>query len=274
MRYAIQIGYNDIFETALKNAQNAGFEYVAIGFGSNNVFLNDDWKTDVEKIEALLRKYSLKCIQTHMPFYDLLLSAEITDEATDTSLLRSIEAGGMLGAEWNVYHPRSAINDNYSPRKSMEYAKAAVSSLAEKAAECKSGIAIENIPVFPDVSKMRFFTSDYEDLCELCDYFNSEYVSICWDFGHANLLGNDQEKAFAYIGNRIKCTHIHSNDGNMDQHNLPSQGSIEWEKIMPAFKKAGYNGALTLEIKYKDKPYLESYFRHALDCLKYIDELA
>ena len=273
MRYAIQIGYNDIFETALKNAKNAGFEYVAIGFGSNNIFLNEDWEDELKKIDALLKKYSLSCIQTHMPFYDLLLSAEITDAATDTALLRSIEGGAKLGAEWNVYHPRTAINDNYSPRKSMEYAKEAIKSLADKATEYKSGLAIENIPVFPDVSKMRFFTSDYEDLSELCDYFNSEYVAVCWDFGHANLLGNNQEKAIAYVGNRIKCTHIHSNDGNYDQHNLPSQGNIEWEKIMPALKKTGYSGALTLEIKYKDKPYLESYFRHSLDCLKYLNEL-
>lgn len=274
MKYAIQIGYNDIFETALKNAHNAGFEYVAIDFGSNDCFFHDTWENDVKRVDKLLRKYSLECIQTHMPFYDLLLSAEITDKATDTALLRSIEAGGMLGAEWNVCHPRSAINDNYSPRKSMEYAKRDMESLAEKAAVCKSGLAIENIPVFPDVSKMRFFTSDYEDLCEISDYFNSKYVAVCWDFGHANLLGNDQEKAIACVGNRIKCTHIHSNDGDYDRHNLPSQGNIEWEKIMPAFKKAGYNGALTLEIKYKDKPYLESYFRHSLDCLKYLDELA
>ena len=273
MKHAIQIGYNDIFEVALKNAKNAGFKYVAIGFGSNNIFLNDNWEDELKKIDALLTKYSLLCIQTHMPFYDLLLSAEITDAAIDTALLRSIEAGAKLGAEWNVYHPRTAINDNYSPRKSMEYAKNAIESLAEKAAECKSGLAVENIPVFPDVSKMRFFTSDYEDLCQLTDYFNSEYVAVCWDFGHANLLGNNQEKAITCVGNRIKCTHIHSNDGNYDQHNLPSQGSIEWEKIIPALKKTGYNGALTLEIKYKDKPYLESYLRHALDCLKYLDEL-
>ncbi len=274
MKHAIQIGYNDIFESALKNAKNAGFKYVAIGFGSSDCFFHDTWENDVKRVERLLKENSLECIQTHMPFYDLLLSAEITDKDTDTALLRSIEAGRMLGAEWNVYHPRSAINDNYSPRKSMEYAKVAVESLAEKAIECKSGLAIENMAVFPDVSKMRFFSSDYEDLCELSDYFHSEYVAVCWDFGHANLMGNNQEKALAYIGNRIKCTHIHSNDGNMDQHNLPSQGNIEWEKVMPALKKSGYNGALTLEIKYKDKPYLESYFRHALDCLKYLDELA
>ena len=273
MRYAIQIGYRDNFEAALKNAKNAGFDYVAIGFGSNNFFLNDNWREELGKIEELLKKYSLECIQTHMPFYDLLLSAEVTDEATDTSLLRSIEAGAILGAEWNVYHPRTAINDNYSPRKSMEYAKRDIEALAKKAEECRSGLAIENIPVFPDVSKMRFFTSDYEDLCEISDYFDSEYVGVCWDFGHANLLGNDQEKALTRVGDRIKCTHVHSNDGNMDQHNLPSQGNIEWEKIMPALKKAGYTGALTLEIKYKDKPYLESYFRHALECLKYLDEI-
>ena len=35
MRYAIQLGYRDDFEAALKNAKNAGFKYVAIGFGTS-----------------------------------------------------------------------------------------------------------------------------------------------------------------------------------------------------------------------------------------------
>lgn len=87
-------------------------------------------------------------------------------------MLRCIEAGGKLGAEWNVYHARTAVNDNYSPRKSMELAKIALTLLADKANKSGSGIAIENLPVFPGWAQARFFSSDYEDLCEINDYFS------------------------------------------------------------------------------------------------------
>ena len=86
-------------------------------------------------------------------------------------------------------------------------------------------------------------------------------------------MGNNQEKAITCVGNRIKCTHVHNNDAKEDQHYLPSQGNIDWNVVIKALKNTGYDGALTLEIIYQDKPFLESYFAHALDCLKYLDSI-
>ena len=273
LKYALQIQHDERFEYALKCAKNAGFRYIAMGFGSSKCFHNADWEKEILRIEKLLKENSLECIQTHLPYYDLTLSSEILDEAMDEAMLRCIEAGRMLGAYWNVYHARTAINENYSPRKSMELAKIAVAPLAGKAEKCKSGLAIENLPIWPGWAQARFFTADYEDLSELYDHFKSKYVSVCWDFGHANLLGNDQEKAITHVGSRIKCTHIHNNYGREDEHALPSQGNIKWDIVMKALKKTGYDGALTLEINYEDKPFLESFFRHALDCLSYLDNI-
>ncbi len=271
MKYAVQIQHDEKMEYALECAKNAGFKYVSMGFGSSKCFHNADWEKETIRIEELLAANSLQCIQTHLPYYDMKLSSEIIDEEMDRAMLRCIEAGRMLGAEWNVYHTRSAVNYNYSSRKSMELAKIAITPLAEKANKCKSGIAIENLPVWcvPE----RFFSSDYEDLCELHDYFKCEFVSICWDFGHAHLLGNNQEQAIEFVGNRIKCTHVHNNYGGNDHHALPSQGKIDWTVIMRALKNTGYDGALTLEIVYEDKPYLTSFFAHSLDCLKYLDSI-
>lgn len=273
MKYAIQLRYNDCFEYALRCAKNAGFKYVSLAFNNDGWLSNSDWQSEVLKIDRLLHKNSVECIQTHLPYYDLRISSEIIDEALDRAMLNVIELGAKLGAEWNVYHARTAVNENYSPRKSMELAKAAIEPLANKASLCKSGLAIENLPIFPGWVHGRMFTSDYEDLCELCDFFNSEFVSVCWDFGHANLMGNNQEKAISYVGKRIQCTHLHNNDGSEDYHYLPSQGNIDWKTVIGALKKTGYDNTLTLEIIYDNVPYLEGYFRHSCECLEYIDNL-
>lgn len=272
MKKAIQIQYDSDFETALKCAKNAGFRYVSLGFGSSKLFHNAGWEKHILHIEKLLEKYSLECIQTHLPYYDLLISAEIIDKDADKAMLRCIKGGAMLGAQWTAYHARTAVNDNYSPRKSMELAKTALTPLVNEAIAQNTGIAIENLPVFPDIYEMKFFTSDYEDLCELCDYFKSENVGICWDFGHAHLMKNNQRKAIEYVGSRIKATHIHNNDQNSDGHFLPSTGTIDWKSVISPFKKFGYGGALTLEINYNADFALESFFRHAYECLEIIEK--
>ena len=274
MRKAIQIQYREDFEYALKCAADAGFKYISMGFGSSNCFHESDWEKHIMYIAKLLKENSIECIQTHLPYYDLLISAEIEDEAMDKAMLRCISGGKMLGAEWTAYHPRSAVNDNYSPRKSMELARNALEPLVNEAVRKNTGLAIENLPIFPAIFDKRFFGSDYEDICELHDYFDSENVGICWDFGHAHLMHENHAKALEYVENRIKATHIHNNGGNDDEHYLPSQGTIEWESVIPTLMAGGYGGALTLEINYKANSALKSFFRHAYDCLCCIEEIA
>ena len=274
MRKALQIQYNEFFDYALKSAANAGFKYVSLGFGSSDCFRKADWEKHIAYISGKLDEYGIECIQTHLPYYDLLISAEITDKDMDRAMLRCISGGKMLGAEWTAYHPRTAINDNYSPRKSMKFTRAALEPLVNEAVKQNTGIAIENLPIFPGIFDRRFFASDYEDICELSDYFNSENVGICWDFGHAHLMHENHKKAIEYTGDRIKATHIHNNGGHDDEHYLPSQGTIEWETVVTALMATGYSGALTLEINYRANTMLESFFTHAYDCLCYIEDIA
>ena len=269
---AIQIQYDDNFEFTLESAAKAGFKYVALGFGSSKCFHNDDWEQHLAKIEKNLNKNSLECIQTHLPYYSLLISAETVDPDMEKAIKRCIEASGKLGARWCAYHPRTAVNFNYSPRKSFELAKEAVAPLISVAQKYKTGIALENLPVFPDIYQMKFYSSDYEDLCELHDCFKDDSVGICWDFGHAHLMKFDEVQAISYVGNRIKATHIHNNSQNDDSHFLPSQGNIEWEKLMPKMGEF-YKNALTLEINYKFDPMLDSFLEHSYQCVKYIRDL-
>ncbi|MCQ2385910.1 MAG: sugar phosphate isomerase/epimerase, partial [Clostridia bacterium] len=200
MRQVLQLLYDFCFEQAAKAAKEAGFTYVAMGFGSSGCFHGEDWEKHLTAIDKTLTQNGLICVQTHLPYYPLTVSAEETDTVMDRAMLRCMEAGKKLGASRHVYHPRTAVNDNYSPRASLRYAKEAVKPLAEAAEKTGTVLCLENLPIFPDIHTMRFFTSDYEDLAELCDCFSPEAVRVCWDFGHANLMNNNQEKAIATMG--------------------------------------------------------------------------
>ena len=121
---------------------------------------------------------------------------------------------------------------------------------------------------------MPFYTSDYVELCDLTDSFKSDKVSVCWDTGHANLMAFDQPQAIRYVGNRIKCTHIHNNFKDSDSHFPPETGNIDWEKVMAAFKDIGYEGPFTLEThcRYEDDDeLLKSFAKYNFDCLSYME---
>ena len=46
----------------------------------------------------------------------------------------------------------------------------------------------------------------------------------------------------------IVTTHVHDNNGQRDDHLVPGHGTIDWEGVMMAFQKVGYDGAWIFEL--------------------------
>lgn len=58
------------------------------------------------------------------------------------------------------------------------------------------------------------------------------------------------EKVIERMGQRIKILHVHNNFRYCDMHITPAEGTIDWGKVMPALKRAGYEGNVSLEINF------------------------
>ena len=119
-KVALQIRNSEPIEEMAKMMSECGFKYVAVAFGDEKPLVRDDWKGHVTEIDKTLKKYGLKCIQTHAPYYNLMLSAEIREDDMELALLRSIEATKMLGADLCAVHPRTCINKDVDITKAED----------------------------------------------------------------------------------------------------------------------------------------------------------
>lgn len=72
-------------------------------------------------------------------------------------------------------------------------------------------------------------------------------VGICLDVGHAH-LGGDAMEAIEACSGHIVTTHLHDNRGRRDDHLVPGQGTVDWDGVMMAFQKVGYDGAWIFEL--------------------------
>lgn len=275
MQKAIQIDYNDLFSLKCQYAAEAGFKHIAVNFNGILDRTEDQWKALTENIQRVLDENGLSCVQSHLHCYDLLQSSEIPDKRSDFAIRQSIIASGKLGAKFGAYHPRSSVNSGFLQSRSFEDNRKLLSSYLEIAIKHNTAIAVENIPVFPDHPDMPFYSSDYEDLAALVDSFNDPHICVCWDFGHANLMEIKQADALRYLGNRIKCLHIHNNFGAHDDHSTPDTGTVDWYNILPVLADIGYNGALTLEThcRYDEPMLLKSFAKHNFVCLEFLEGL-
>lgn len=279
MNNSITIREGENLELMLSLAAKAGFKEVLIGLGSSDVLFRDDYQKDIDTVKTLLDKYGLVCGQTHTPGYHLTVSSEVRDDATETAIIRCIEVSAQLGAKWTALHPRTAVNAGYSRTKSFEDNKADLDRYLEVAEKCGVGIAVENMPLYPYSNPFwRFFGGGWEELCELCDCFDTDKIGICWDFGHAHTAALDQAAAIRDMGSRLKMTHVHDNYKNGDHHQMPALGSLEWgcidwAKPMGALKEIGYEGSLALELIFPPIPMCETFMKLSVDTLNYLKGL-
>ena len=226
----------------------AGFEAVDINF-CGTVYSKDDWHDpilDGEWRENLnkLREHILKCgliaSHTHLPFrYNYPTDKKYYE---DPMMERSIEATALIGAPYAVCHPILDENGETLVEKTIEI----YAPLAEFAKKRGVTLAMENL-----------FTTTPEQLIEIS---NSLGCAVCWDVGHAHILGLDQHHSITTLGNRIKTLHLHDNYGIKDNHNAPYFGNIDWQKIVDSLTEIGYDGTFNYEvIKYNipDELYMD-----------------
>ena len=73
-------------------------------------------------------------------------------------------------------------------------------------------------------------------------------VGCCWDVEHAAICHQDQRKALALVGKRLKATHISDYNSVKNDHILPYMGLVDWQEVMDALRIADYQGDFTYEI--------------------------
>ena len=260
-------------EGFVRRYKNAGFRAAAVSLAADDLML-PDWKGHVQRIRDAMDENGIACVQTHLQYYNILRSAESVDDETDECIRRSVEATPMLGAKWGAFHPRAGIDYGYDLKREIEDNRRAVEKLLDTAERCGAGVAVENIPVFPDCPQYKFFTSNPEDHIAFVDLFDPELVGVCWDTGHANLMPYDQAEVIRSLGSRLKIVHLQNNGQRLcDEHALPSVGSIPWEKVMPAIRSTGFTGSIMMEIHMCAERVEATYLAHAYDCACMLEEL-
>jgi sugar phosphate isomerase/epimerase len=78
-------------------------------------------------------------------------------------------------------------------------------------------------------------------------------TGICFDFGHALLMG-DVVDAIETASGYLIATHVSDNDGVSDQHLAPFAGRLEWDAALMAMQKVGYDGDWTFELAGQGSP--------------------
>lgn len=230
----------------LKMLRASGFDGIDLNF-SGDFFEKDQ----LAEICGNLDVAGLVCAQVHLPTYGLFADSGKDDPEMEKRIETALAVMPALGAKWGAIHVRSAVESGFDRDRAMQDNIRWLNRLCGIAEHYGVGIAVENLPTFPDRPDAPFFSSRIEDQCALIDAVGHPLLGACWDFGHAHLniqhKDKPQSELLRMLGKRLKLVHAHSNYATRDSHLPPAIGSVDWEDALIGLKVIGFEGFFSLE---------------------------
>jgi sugar phosphate isomerase/epimerase len=137
---------------------------------------------------------------------------------------RSLEVAERLPFHYLILH-MGLPEETYDLRR-FDSAFTSIEHLRIFAKERGVQILLENIP-----NEL----STPERLLSFIRYTRMDDLKVCLDVGHAHMVGG-VEPAFVALKERIASTHVHDNRGDKDDHLMPYDGEIDWDKTVGDFR--------------------------------------
>ena len=169
---------------------------------------------------------------------------------------RALEIAEQIPFRFLVQH-LGLPNESFSEKK-FESAMTSIEHLRAFAKPLGVRILLENIP-----NEL----STPHRLIEMIRAAHFDDVGICFDFGHAHMMGSISE-AFEILKRLVCSTHVHDNAKLQDSHLWPGEGTIDWKEAMELLRSAPQTPPLMLELGENEKVNPLEKLRNAFDKLE------
>ncbi len=235
----------------LEKIWRAGIPAVEIFCARQNLDYRD--RAQVAELGHWFRDSELKLHSLHSPMYSddcwgrtgpnavvtITETEKIRRMASVDEIKRAIDISETIPFRYLIQH-FGVGGEEYSEHK-VDAAFAALEELNVFARPRGVDILLENIP------------NELSSAARLTDFLRQTHMDLnfCFDVGHAN-MNEGVEAAFDVMKERIRSTHIHDNDGTLDNHLFPflaSGGSVPWPKTMELLRSRGEQYPLLLELR-------------------------
>lgn len=237
---------------AVKMIAEAGFEAIDYSmYYSDSAVFGRGGRILASELKRVAESLGLVFNQSHAPFSDFRYGIENEghNRTVYNSICDSAVIASRLGAKTLVVHP-AVICPRLSRDARFEMNMELFSRIAAFADNYGVGISIENLyPREREDGEMPLgrVCADTEELIRYADALSDKGVTVCFDAGHAGLVGESAAGMVKALGERVKYIHLHDNDFKTDSHTLPYLANTNYSSLCKALARVGYSGDVTLE---------------------------
>lgn len=201
----------------------------------------------------------------HLPFFMPSPDDTVAMARFSREIACGIRMAAMLKIPDAVIHPIVRHESRRCRELWLDENIRFLTPLRELAGRLGITLCIENMTGKPYAAhpSEAVYGSTATDILELSEGLD---CMVCWDFGHANITGLCQSVELERLRGRVRCLHIHDNDGVSDSHRIPFEcpeatplgGSVDWEDAAEGLRLCGFlatsNRCMDLELRTSDLP--------------------
>lgn len=258
------------FEDMFKQIKAAGFDGIElnvdkVGSSAHSLTL-DTTDEHLEVIKSISEKYNLPVVSISTSLYGGNMGSKKADEREFAKkiMAQQLKCAQALGASGILTVP-GGISEDVSTAEAYENSFATLESCKAMIEEYKIYVGLENV-------WNTFFLSPF-DMKNFIDRLNCKYITAYYDVGNT-VAFSWTEYWIDILGNRISHIHVKDFKKNSAWVNQGGnfvdlcKGSIKWQKVVPALKKAGFDGYLTAEVGKSDSNQsFEEYYKEVADAI-------
>ena len=255
------------FEDMFAQVKAAGFDGIelnvdAAGHSAHSLTLETS-EQELADILALSKKYELPVASISTSLWWSANMGCTKKESRDTAnklLKQQLVCAKALGASGILVVP-GGINESCSIAQAYENSRDFLESSKALIKEYKLQVGLENV-------WNMFFMSPF-DMANFVDSLDCEYISAYYDVGNV-VAFSLSEYWVEILDKRISLVHIKDfkrNSGLNSGGSWPNllKGDTNFEKIIPALRKAGFDGYLTAEVGKEANQTYEQFYKETAD---------
>ena len=235
-------------EEAIHKTAEAGFESIDIWGGRPHAYRNDLSEAEIRELRALLDQQHLQVasiIPAQFRYPTCLCSPNETIRLDSVAYIQAaVELAAKLDCPLVSVCPghTTAGQGKAQAWSSLRESLAAICSLARSQS---IRIAIEPADAY-ETDLMNTVGQAMSMVSEL----QENNLGVLLDSGHVHVTGETFLQAVEAAGERLYHVHVDDNLGQRDQHLVPGEGKINFQKLVQALKIGGYDGFLTAELSW------------------------
>lgn len=215
------------YREIIDNIKNAGFKNVFIEWYNNDLVLQ-------QNILDYVRKNSLNVVFAHLGYQNpnCLWEDSVDGDLELKRYINDIEICKNNNINLVIIHPTFG----YIAPNVSEIGINRIRQIVEFANSISVKVSFENVEL-----------GGY--LEAIISSIKLDNLGICFDVGHCHAFYDDNFNT-KFFKDKVFAIHLHDNDKTFDQHNLPFDGTIDWNEAINKIIDMNYNGPIIIESGY------------------------